>query len=192
MDADRAIKLPRKWTTVGTEPRPLVPANFDPAKPAYAKVITDRDRFTGGIYIPKPSSELIPTDGTWKEIIVPPPISGMRLEHIEVRVRLYHRRRGDLEIKLVAPQQANWDPNMIEPMESVLFAPHRDDQTTSYFDGPPPAGQTSNPLNTPTDWTFTTVRHWGTYAGAGTWKLLIRDAVQAGHQQCSSRGNCIR
>ena len=180
IDANRAIKIARLWTNLPIEPRSIVPVNFDPDKPAYEKVITQRDRHTGGIYIPKPSSELIPTNGTWKEIIIPPPISGMRLEHIEVRIRLYHHRRGDLEIKLVAPQDINWDAEMPEPMESVLFAPHRDDSRTSYYDGPPPAGQTFNASNTPTDWTFTTLRHWGTVAGTGQWKLMIRDAVQLG------------
>jgi hypothetical protein len=35
-------------------------------------------------------------------------------------------------------------------------------------------------LRNPTDWTFTTVRHWGTRTDGTPWKVVIRDAISKG------------
>jgi len=59
-------------------------------------------------------------------------------------------------------------------MESDLYVPHREDYVESRWDDDTVA------LRNPTDWTFTTVRHWGTripVTTSGLWKVRILDAV---------------
>jgi len=69
----------------------------------------------------------------------------LRVEHVTVRVQATIARRGDLEIRLIAPSGMN----------SVLAELHEDD-TPNY------------------DWTFMSVRHWGENS-SGTWKVTVVD-----------------
>ena len=69
----------------------------------------------------------------------------LRVEHVTVRVQATIARRGDLEIRLIAPSGMN----------SVLAERH-DDDTPNY------------------DWTFMSVRHWGENS-SGTWKVNVID-----------------
>ncbi|MGC4017059.1 MAG: S8 family peptidase [Luteolibacter sp.] len=75
------------------------------------------------------------------------PASGaLRVEHVTVKVNISHTYRGDLAITLTSPSGVS----------DVLAALH-DDPGDNY-----------------TDWTFSSVRHWGE-SSAGTWTLKIAD-----------------
>jgi|GEM_PF-2929893 len=179
IDAHKALKIAQRWTPLPNNPfLPRILAGTPPVSGLISNRITE----TGGIYFGIPTGLLIPTSGAAIEIFVPPPPESMRLEHIEVRVRFYHKRRGDMEIKFVTPAEAGWHaPNPNEPggnsrgraMVSDLYVPHRDDYRESRWD-------TNPELREPTDWTFTTVRHWGTRTNDGLWKVVIRDAITKG------------
>lgn len=172
VDANKAVQMAKRWPKLPTNPLPPIKLNVNASN--FGENISSRNTETGGLYYPVSSSLLIPTDGRAIEVIVPSPPSGMRIEHIEVRVQLYHGRRGDLEIKLIAPAEVGWETG--RTMESELFVPHRDDYTNSRWDNNPD-------LRDPTDWTFATVRHWGTrtgVGGSGKWLVRIRDASSAG------------
>lgn len=171
VDANRAVKIAQNWPKLPFNPLPPIKLNLNTAN---LTTISTRNTETGGLYFPVISNLLIPDDPDRSiDIIVPPPPSGLRLEHIEVRVQLYHKRRGDLEIKLIAPPQIGWEVG--RTMESELYVAHRDDYTESRW------STTTPELRDPTDWTFSTIRHWGTRAGAassGTWKVRIRDTTK--------------
>jgi hypothetical protein len=173
VDADKAIKIAKKWTNLPVNPLP--PIRRDVTADTFGNSVAIRNTETGGLYFPVMTGQLIPDDENRPlEIIVPGPPAGMRVEHIEVRVRLYHKRRGDLEVKLIAPPQVGWDGR---ELESELFAQHRDDYNESRYHISEVA------LRDPTDWTFSTIRHWGTIVEAnsgGTWKITIRDATKQG------------
>ncbi len=74
--------------------------------------------------------------------------SGLRVEHATVTVTITHPYRGDLAITLIAPNGT----------QSRLAEVHAD-----------PGDNYSN-------WTFTSVRHWGESA-AGTWQVKIADGA---------------
>ncbi len=170
VDANKALKIAEDWP--GLPPNPLPPLDLDVEVDGFGKTTAMRNTETGGLYLPLITNRLIPLDGTPVVLEIQPPPSGMRLEEVEVRVQLYHARRGDLEIKLVAPGEIGWEQG--REMESVLYTPHRDDYTESKW-------STEELLKHPTDWTFTTLRHWGSRPTKGTpWKLIIRDAVNQG------------
>jgi len=174
IDAHRALQVAERWMPLPANPYP--PLQLDVMDPVFGNSISRRTTETGGLYFPIPANALIPVSGAALEVIVPPPPSGMRLEHVEVRVRLYHQRRGDLEINLVAPGELAWD-GARRTLVSQLYVPHRDDYTESRWHATLPE------LRNPTDWTFSTVRHWGTVAPAtdgGLWKVVIRDAITKG------------
>lgn len=173
IDADKAVTVARYWPKLPVNPLP--PIKRDVLADDFGKTVASRNTETGGLYFPVMTSMLIPVDGRAIDIIVPGPPAGMRLEHIEVRVQFYHKRRGDLEIKFIAPGEVGWEKG--REMESDLFVPHREDYTESRWHA------TEVDLRNPTDWTFTTVRHWGTIissGGSGTWKVRIRDANSQG------------
>jgi subtilisin-like proprotein convertase family protein len=175
IDAHRALKIAERWMPLPTNPFP--PRQLDVLDPDFGNFITSRTTETGGIHFPAVNNALIPTSGAALEVIVQPPPPRMRLEHVEVRVRLFHQRRGDLEINLVAPGELAWD-GAGRPMVSQLYVPHREDYTESRWHATQPE------LRSPTDWTFSTVRHWGTTVnsqnGGGPWKVVIRDAISKG------------
>lgn len=178
IDANKAVKLAQNWNPLSVAPMEIPAVDFDPNLPNWEdptrlphRNITKRDRFTGGLYTGLPNGQLIregTTDDKWLKIGFFPTITG-RMEQMEFRLRLLHGRRGDLEVKLVAPQSLNWDTGSQERMESILMEPHRDDYTNC-------------DANNPMDWTFTTVRHWGVIGGgdAAPWELWIRDSVREG------------
>ncbi|HWB02861.1 MAG TPA: S8 family serine peptidase [Verrucomicrobiales bacterium] len=184
IDANKAILIAKQWPYL--PPNPLPARKQDVEAPDFGKTVASRNTETGGIYFPIISRQPIPTNlipsppgsrepflpGFPVEVLVPSPPAGMRLEHIEVRVQFYHQRRGDLMIKLVAPGSSGWEAG--REMESILYAPHRDDYTESRWHN------TEEALRDPTDWTFTTVRHWGTVVPpntVGNWKVVIQDMV---------------
>ena len=174
IDAFHAVTMAKQWP--GLPADPFVPRQIgDVEDEDFGKFIGTRTTETGGIYLQTGARQLIPVNGTPVYILLPPPPGGMRLEDVEVRVRLYHQRRGDLEIKLIAPPQLGWENG--RSLESDLYVPHREDYTESRW------SQNVPELRNPTDWTFTTVRHWGTRipsSGGGTWILSVRDAVSRG------------
>jgi subtilisin family serine protease len=169
IDANKAVKIADRWQNLPANPMPSRTIDLETLD---VDDITQRNTETGGIYIPIPTRQLIPVDGRSIEIPLPPPPTGIRLEHVEVRVRLYHKRRGDLEITLIAPPELGWEEGRM--MQSELFVPHREDYNES------PWHPTEEALRDATDWTFTSVRHWGTVVSSGLWRLRIRDAVSRG------------
>ena len=174
IDAYQAVTIAKQWK--GLPFAPFVPRQIsDVEDEDFGKFIGTRTTETGGLYLQTGARQLIPVNGTAVEILLPPPPGGMRLENVEVRVRFYHQRRGDMEIKLIAPQEIGWEAG--RSMESDLYVPHREDYVESRWD--PNVVE----LRNPTDWTFTTVRHWGTRiptSNGGSWRLRVRDAVSRG------------
>ncbi len=71
----------------------------------------------------------------------------MRVEHAKLNLNVFHRYRGDLEIKLTSPSGA----------VSTLASKEFEDDGSDYL-----------------DWDFSSVRHWGESA-KGKWVLTIRD-----------------
>lgn len=71
----------------------------------------------------------------------------MRVEHAKLNLNVFHRYRGDLEIKLTSPSGT----------VSTLATKEADDDGSDYF-----------------DWDFSSVRHWGESA-KGKWILNIKD-----------------
>jgi len=172
IDADKAVTIANSWVPLPVNPLP--PVKRDVLADNFGNSVASRNTETGGLYFPVATGSLIPVNGTAVDVIVPGPPAGMRLEHIEVRVRLYHKRRGDLEIKLIAPGGVGWEQG--RELESELYAPHREDTTESRWH------PSVVDLRDPTDWTFSTVRHWGTLASSGSggqWKVRVRDASNA-------------
>jgi subtilisin-like proprotein convertase family protein len=76
----------------------------------------------------------------------------LRVEHATVKLSVSHTARGNLEITLISPSG----------MSSRLATPHAD---------------TGNDY---TNWTFSSVRHWGELA-TGTWTLKIADLGTSGN-----------
>ena len=108
----------------------------------------------------------------------------MRLEHVEIRVQLFHKRRGDLDIRLIAPAELGWDQD-VATLDSELFPPHREDYVESRYNNDPA-------LQNPTDWTFTSVRHWGTKISTSPqWKLRVRDVITQGAQTNPTLGDPV-
>lgn len=184
IDADKAVKIAKKWPLLPFNPLP--PIQRDVTADDFGRTVANRNTETGGLYFPVMSNLLIPTDGRAIDVIIPGPPAGMRLEHIEIRVRFYHKRRGDLEIKLVAPGEVGWEEG--RELESELFVPHRDDYNENRYSTTVPE------LRDAADWTFSTVRHWGTRVdsgGGGVWKVRIRDAISQGTTTVTSANDRI-
>ncbi|MEM7385804.1 MAG: S8 family serine peptidase, partial [Verrucomicrobiota bacterium] len=72
----------------------------------------------------------------------------LRVEHVRVKIRINHGRRGDLQILLRSPLG----------MESRLVDFH--DSVRNHY-----------------DWTFTSVRHWGEIS-TGAWTLVVTDGSE--------------
>jgi subtilisin family serine protease/subtilisin-like proprotein convertase family protein len=176
IDANRAVLLAKDWPKLPFNPLP--PQKLDVEKDDFGSSTATRNTETGGLYFTTVANQPIPTNpalggpGRSVEILLPSPPIGMRLEDLEVRVRFYHKRRGDLEIKLIGPPGLGWEEG--RPLETVLYRPHRDDYTESRYH------PTEVALRNPTDWTFSTVRYWGTRIpvnSGGNWKLVVTDMI---------------
>jgi len=76
--------------------------------------------------------------------------NNLRVEHVTVRLSISHTYRGDLEISLTSPSGM-----------SSRLAEKRSDSNDNY-----------------TNWTFSSVRHWGE-SSVGTWTLKIADTAEA-------------
>ncbi|KAK9448351.1 peptidase S8/S53 domain-containing protein [Limtongia smithiae] len=77
-----------------------------------------------------------------------------RAEHVQIKVTIYHQRRGQVSVKLLSPTGV-----------VSLLAPGRVlDMSKEGF----------------TDWTFTSVAHWGD-AGIGRWTLTVQDETADAH-----------
>jgi subtilisin-like proprotein convertase family protein len=184
IDPDKAIKIAKVWKPLPVNPLP--PIKRDVTADNFGDTVAIRNTETGGLYFPVMTSQLIPTDGRAIDIIIPSPPAGMRVEHIEIRVQFYHKRRGDLEIKLVAPGEAGWEEG--RELESDLFVPHREDYNEDRWHS------TETALRDVQDWTFSTVRHWGTLTEAnngGVWKVRVRDAVDRGVTNTTSANDPV-
>lgn len=181
IDADKAVKLAKNWLNLPPDPIPPRQLNVNAANFGDNPSIQATE--TGGIYVGFTTSRLIPLNGTAVDITLPSPPTNLRIEHVEVRVKFYHQRRGDVEIKLIAPKEINWDTK--QPLESDLFVPHLEDSTESKW-------STVEAQRNATDWTFTTVRHWGTRPGSTkAWTLRVRDGSSAGKVLTTSAENPI-
>lgn len=75
--------------------------------------------------------------------------AGIRIEHAAVRLSITHPRRGQIAVTLTAPSG----------MVSRLAVTRSSDANANF-----------------TDWTMTSVRHWGEESG-GTWTLKVTDTV---------------
>ena len=115
------------------------------------------------------------------EIALNAPSSGLRIEHIVVRMKVVHGRRGDLGVILSGPATGQAD----RPVESFLLVPHREDTNADIglpgeVDSGGDAGEVEGEY-----WDFSTVRHWGTgvqnsplnaeVGGTEGWKLIVWD-----------------
>ena len=96
------------------------------------------------------ASQNIPDGGD--AILIPIDLNSattLRVEHVELTLNITHPYRGDLEIKLISPGG----------IVSTFASPTLADAGADY-----------------TNWTFTSVRHWGEIS-RGPWILSIRDAA---------------
>ncbi|KAF2869547.1 KEX1 protease precursor [Massariosphaeria phaeospora] len=78
-----------------------------------------------------------------------------RVEHITLTMNIEHKRRGDLSVELISPDN----------MTSHLSTARRDDEA--------PYGYV--------DWTFMSVAHWGE-KGIGKWTVIVKDAIVNEHE----------
>jgi subtilisin-like proprotein convertase family protein len=87
----------------------------------------------------------------------------MRVEHVEVLVRISHPNRGDLDIQLVSPAG----------VVSQLATPQVEDNGALSW----PSGATISPASRGyMNWTFSSLRHWGE-SSVGVWNVIVRDTV---------------
>ena len=155
VNAEYAVRMAKVWTPMGGQ---------------NIKEITVA---SGGAIIQDFTSQANP-----RIIPLQPPLPGVRLERVQVSVRVQHGRRGDLGITLISPAVGQSGADI----ESELFVPHREDFGANIGNFDLPEGQA------PTDadyWTFTTVRNWGARYGAdgvpvGTFGLKVWDNSNMG------------
>lgn len=87
----------------------------------------------------------------------------MRVEHVEVLVRISHPNRGDLDIQLVSPSG----------VISQLVTPQVEDNgSLSWPSGATIPSESRGYIN----WTFSSLRHWGE-SSVGVWNVIVRDTV---------------
>ena len=105
-----------------------------------------------------PDNAFNSTNKSLVNIPVPPPPAGLRIEHVVVRMKVRHGRRGDLGIALSAPKSGQAD----RPVESYLYVPHREDYNANI--GNIILTDTGEGLEIKEGeyWDFMTVQHWGT------------------------------
>lgn len=155
VDAAHAVRMAKIWKNLA--PRPQIPLQ--------------RTLF----------SDFIPDDATsgYFKTIIPP---NFRVEHVTVRLKVQHGRRGDLGIILTSPASGQADT----PVESYLMVPHREDFSENIGN---PAFPDGDGTESPGEyWTFMSVRHWGTSSsnpqlgntGGGDWTLRVFDNSKQG------------
>jgi len=125
VNAQAAVTMATSWTSLGT----MVEATRNFNGPVFGTTITDNN----------PTGIHIPFDFRTG--------AAMRVEHVTVRVDIYHTYRGDLEITLRSPG------GTISTLSALEIA----DDGSDYQ-----------------DWTFSSVRHWGE-SSYGTWTLIVKD-----------------
>ena len=120
---------------------------------------------------------------------IPSPAAGLRVEHVVVRLKIRHGRRGDLGIALIAPKAGQADA----PVESFLFVPHREDANADIGLPDEPDTGGDRDVKPGEYYDFVSVRHWGvgpqnpaldsanTGAG-GEWSLKIWDNTSQAKQ----------
>ncbi len=120
-------------------------------------------------------------------IDVPAPNPALRVEHVVVRVKIRHGRRGDLGIALLAPATGQAD----QQFESFLFVPHREDFNADIGMPDEPDSGGDRGVEEGEYYDFVSVRHWGAgplnpvydpnnTAGTGNWTLKIWDNTNQG------------
>jgi len=138
VDAEAAVALASSWVPLGamvTRSRALTPAEAIPDGNA--------------------------TGVTVAASFVTDPL--MRVEHVEVLVRISHPNRGDLDIQLVSPAG----------VVSQLATPQVEDNGALSW----PSGATIPPASRGyMNWTFSSLRHWGE-SSLGVWNVIVRDTV---------------
>lgn len=148
VNADRATRMAEIWTPTTTAWRQVTRSTGMMSRP-----ILD-----------------YPSPGVTVQLAGPP--ANMRLEHVQVQVKIRHGRRGDLGITLVSPPAGQ----MEESIESELFVPHREDYNANFGSLDPADAGTSAEY-----WTFTTRRLWGArYENVQNWQVKIWDNTRDG------------
>lgn len=166
VDAGHAVAMAKVWKNLGARNGTLSDNEYS----------GETKTLAGGI---------ITGRGTGYVRTIPPPNSSLRVEHVVVKLKIEHSRRGDLGIILTGPGGGQVGDS---PIESYLFVPHREDQ---YANIGMPAEPNDNTEKDGEYYEFSSVRHWGTSAdnpllkaetgsGATDWKLKIYDNTDYG------------
>ncbi len=177
VNADRAVRMAKVWKNLGGRFGPV--GNLVGTLP-YKEVKGESRRPAANV--------LIGDNRQPVQIMVEPPSPGLRVEHVVVRLKVTHGRRGDLGIVLSSPKSGQADV----AMESFLLVPHREDYNANIGMPAEPNGGTDRDIAEGEYVDFMTVRHWGTTAtqnqplGAdipnnnGQWTLTFWDNTSKG------------
>ena len=147
---DKAVRMAKVWQNLGERAggQSTLLGSYD-----YKEYKGERNRIIQNTILPNNTST-----STTKQVVntlVPPPSSGLRVEHVQVRMKVQHGRRGDLGIILSSPKSGQSDG----PVESYLFVPHREDYNSNI-------GRIELEDNGTIEdgeyWEFMSVQHWGT------------------------------
>lgn len=154
VDADHAVRMAKKWRNLQTQ------------------TVLERT-------LPADTIGDFPALGSVRSFSGP----SSRVEHVTVRLKVQHGRRGDLGIILSSPASGQADT----PVESYLMVPHREDFSQDIGN---PARSDNDGIESDGEyWTFMSVHHWGTSPSnqllgstqAGNdWTLRIFDSTKQG------------
>lgn len=182
VDALKAVQMSKAWINLGPRFGPVgsLQGTYD-----YREVKGDIRVLPANRVIP--DNAFTTPNKTDVSISVPAPSPGLRIEHIVVRMKVRHGRRGDLGIMLIAPSTGQAD---VLP-ESYLFVPHREDFNPHIGLPDEPDGGTDRDVKEGEYYDFVSVRHWGTCgqnhpvnqsipSSGGDWTLKIWDNTNQG------------
>ena len=183
VDAEHAVRMAKVWHNLGPRYGPIgsLVGTID-----YKEVKGDSKKPAANFLIPD-NVFTAPVKST-VSIQVDPPAAGMRVEHVVVRLKISHGRRGDLGVVLSSPKSGQAD----RPVESYLMVPHRADYNADIGLPDEPNGGTDRDVLEGEYWDFTSVRHWGTTSNQnaplngdvgnnnGQWTLTIWDNTKTG------------
>ena len=177
IDANHAVLMSKVWQNLGNRSGSVSSQieSYD-----YREVKPASQRVTSNTIIP--DNAFSSTNKQVVNISFAPPAGSLRVEHVVVRLKVKHGRRGDLGIMLSSPKSGQSE----RPVESYLFVPHREDYSTNI--GRPDledTGAGGAAIEDGEYWDFMSVQHWGTgpqnqalspdAASSGSWTLTIWD-----------------
>ncbi len=183
IDAEHAVRLAKIWQNLGSRNGPIgsLVGTID-----FKECKGESKKLSANLLIPDNTSNA--PIKTVVNLQIEPPSSSLRIEHVVVRLKVSHGRRGDLGIVLTAPKSGQAD----RPVESYLMVPHREDYNTNIGLPAESSGGTDAGVIEGEYWDFTTVRHWGTTSNQnlalgpdqpnnnGQWTLTIWDNTNKG------------